>query len=242
MALALASLPALAAIAPLDIAPASDKDAGYVAQDIVMHAAESGSHMDKLSMQLSQIDEIYASGKPISAALGDLSALVASLPAHSALRARLMAYVADLEQRALAAYISAQEMSALRREFVAARLDRALDALRDRALAGGWSRPDVERVAIHLIGRAEMFVDAPDPAAYRARVMAAIESALLSTSDTVSMMRELRIQLLLGRLEIVEGELIALVKDGVISASEFDALYAHQVQRARQVYMAWASA
>lgn len=195
----------------------------------------------EVSSQLIQLDKLYDSGHSIESALGDIEELVADLPSDPELRARLKAHVQDLAEQARQSFVHAQEIAALRREFVAARLQRSLDALRDRALAGGWSREEAQAVAAELIGRAETFVDAPEPAAFRNRVNAALERAYLQASSTSQMLSLLRIEILEDRLGLLEQELMQMVKTGQMSLEDSQAAFERQVLRARLLYQEWTS-
>ena len=231
----LASLSLLASLAPAAAAlPALDDGPEHSPRKAAPFA-------DQVSEALIQLEVMQSLGLPLESSIENLREIVEALPTHQDLRARLARYVEDLNERARQAYITAAELSSLRRQFVAARLDRALAALEERAESGGWSPEELARVASQLIGRAEMFVDAPDPAAYRARVEAAIERAALGAAEAAQMMRSLRIELLLERLEMARQDLLRRIQEGYVDPADYAKLYAAYVASARAAYAEVAS-
>ena len=150
---------------------------------------------------------------------------------------RLFSHIESLSSSALEAFVVEQEVAALRREFVSARLFRALDAISDRAIAGGWTREMAQDVATEFVQRAETFVDAPDPIAYRDRVMAALERATMMASSTSQMLAILRQEILMDRLSLLESELQVMIKNGKISRKQHAESYRRQVLRARLFYI-----
>ena len=125
------------------------------------------------------------------------------------------------------------------RGIVAARLVRALDALSDRAVAGGWSRETTRMVATEFLQRSETFVDAPDPMDFRNRVIGALERSSMMATTTSQMLAILRREILMDRLALLRFELQAMLNTGEISFQQYSESYQRQVLRARLVYIEW---
>lgn len=170
-------------------------------------------------------------------AIRDLQDQIAAMPDAAALRARFASILGDLHDRAQAAYIHELEIAMLRREIVDARIDRALAVLQQRAEAAGWSPAEVRAVAMAWIARADVFVDAPDPEAYRARIMATMEVAMKRAAGVLDDVRELRIELLRLQLQSATSRLDAALASGEISEHEYEELIAANIRRVRAIYM-----
>lgn len=189
-----------------------------------------------VSEALVRLDDAKTLGQPLTEPLGDLGVILAAQPGDVALRSRLMAHVEDLVERARGSFVSEVELAALRREFVAARLERALDALGDRALAGRWTREQYGDVAAAMIQRAEVFVDAPDPSGYRARVMAALERSMMRAVDARHAIETLRLELIGDRLQLLSEALDREVAEGRLGKDEAARIIDRQVLRAWTYY------
>lgn len=227
--------------APMDFRPA-DRDQIRGSVDA---AASSASRIDvapavdpvTVSTTLNQLDQQKNSEALLDEVLNTLQDLVANVPSDPELRARLLGHIESLRSSALEAFVIEQELAALRREFVSARLFRALDVLSERAIAGGWTREMAQEVAAELIQRTETFVDAPDPIDFRNRVMAALERSTMTASSTSQMLAIFRQEVLMARLALLESELQAMRKNGKISPKQYEESYRRQVLRARLFYI-----
>lgn len=192
-----------------------------------------------VSTSLVQLDVASGSEKSVDNTLTTLEDLIEDLPSNPELRTRLLSHIADLRSSTLEVFVIEQELAALRREFVSARLFRALDALSDRAIAGDWSRDMAQAVAAEFFQRAGTFVDAPDPVDFRNRVMAALERSVMMASSTSQMLAILRMEILMDRLSLLESELQAMLTNGEISVEQYQESYQRQVIRARMLYIEW---
>ena len=93
------------------------------------------------------------------------------------LRTRFEASVADIQTRAATAAIAQEEFDLLRIEAIDARLDDALQALYARAVAGGATRQEYQRVANYLTAAADAAkaVD-PDSGNIRTRLQSMVDA------------------------------------------------------------------
>ena len=209
------------------------------AQDVEPLDVEPAVDPVAVSTKLVQLDVQSYSEEAVDETLTTLEDLIGDLPSDPQLRARLLSHIEDLRASALEVYVIEQELAALRREFVSARLFRALGALSDRATAAGWTREMAHDVAAEFIQRAETFVDAPDPVDFRNRVMAALERSALMASSTSQMLSILRQEILMDRLALLRNELQAMLNNGEISFEQYVESYQRQVVRARMLYIEW---
>ncbi len=209
------------------------------AQDVEPLEVQPAVDPVTVSTKLVQLDLRSHSEESVDETLTTLEDLIDELPSDPELRTRLLSHLEDLHSSALEVYVIEQELAALRREFVAARLFRALDALSDRAVAGGWSRETTRMVATEFLQRSETFVDAPDPMDFRNRVIGALERSSMMATTTSQMLAILRREILMDRLALLRFELQAMLNTGEISFQQYSESYQRQVLRARLVYIEW---
>ena len=169
----------------------------------------------------------------LSGAIRVLQEQINGLPTNDELRQRVMAALDHLASRSSVAYVGAHDLALLRHDLAAAKLDRAIRVLEARAEASGWTEQQFRAVAMGWLARADAFVDSPNPAAYRARTMSAIERALLTASGIAESVRAMRLQLLELQLQAAIMRLRLAREDGSVSAYDHDRLLAIYVARAR---------
>lgn len=195
-------------------------------------AAQAKATKAQVSETLNQIDDLVTFGFPIVSALDALQAQVDSFPGSSSLRARMTSYIDDLLERTGQTFIDAQDAANLRQRFVNARLDSALSRLERRARGGGWTAQQFTAVLSSWTARADVFVDAPDPQQYRARVMAAIATAAKDAKTVTDVMRDLQMMLLQVRLEEARQVLLRRVAASNVSRADYNRVHALLAKRA----------
>lgn len=187
----------------------------------------------RTSVALDVIDDLIDAGKPIDHALEELSAALADLPSASALRGRLQGYVDDLADAAGSTFLTNQHAAELRLKFVDARLDELMEKLEVRAKGGDWSEEQIQSVLDRWVARSNVFVDAPDPAAYRARYQAAVDKARSNATRVMGYVREMRLTLLRMRIEEAREFLLQRVADTGATRADFNRLMELVIRRAR---------
>lgn len=190
-----------------------------------------------VSTNLLQPDVQTGSDESVERTIITLDELIRDFPSNPELRTRLLDHIAQVRSGTRQVFVIEQELAALRREFVSARLLRALNAISDRAIAGDWSREMAEMVAADFFQRAGTFVEAPDPADFRNRVMAALGRSVMMASSTSQMLAILRMEILMDRLQLLESELQAMLADGAITLEQYRESYRRQVVRARLLFL-----
>ena len=190
-----------------------------------------------VSTNLLQPDVQTGSDESVERTIITLDELIRDLPSNPELRTRLFNHIAQVRSSTRQVFVIEQQLAALRREFVSARLLRALNAISDRAIAGDWSREMAEMVAAEFFQRAGTFVEAPDPVDFRNRVMAALGRSVMMASSTSQMLAILRMEILMDRLQLLDSELQAMLADGAISLEQYRESYRRQVVRARLLFL-----
>lgn len=192
---------------------------------------------DTVSAQLDALDVAREDRVSLLQAIFELQSTIASLPSASDLRRRFEPILQDLYNRALSTYVYQEELANLRESYVNARVERALNYLQERAEGAGWSRDQYLEVASGWMARADAFVDAPDPVAYRARIKASLELAFERSDELLESVRQMRIQLLLLYIEASRSRVNEAVALGRISESDAWDVVGSVVRRARWIFL-----
>lgn len=198
-------------------APVAAQDS-VVAEPVVASEPEPFDPSEEVRESLERLDHLVQLGQDLEAELVSLKVIVSVDPAPAQLRARLVRYVDELIERARRAWVDERDLAELRRKFAEARVDRALDHLEDRARAGGWTAAQFERVLADWIARGRAYVDAPDPEAFRVRLVAALERASAGARTWADIVSVLRGELLDHRIE----DALALLRQRVADGSMTD--------------------
>ncbi len=199
----------------------------------------SASHGDAtLTDSLLVIEKLNASSDrhTIADAILQLQKQLAAMPTTDELRLRLQAALDELLERAQNAYLDEFDLAMARRQVVDARLDRAFLALQDRAIGGAWTPEQMRSVAMGWLERADVFVDAPNPEDYRARVMAAMEYLLLTTTGVAETIREMRLELLRLQLQSAISRLDQAIANGTMTEEDHARLLKIYTIRTRVIY------
>ena len=211
------TLTTLAALA-LIVAPDTRAD---VAPDQFIGPVPVGVALD-ISDSLYRLDALAAKGEDLAQELETLEHIIAGIPTLASLRARLSTYVEQLTERARQTFIDERDAALLRQQFVQARLDTALAQLAERARGGGWSVEQYQAVLSQWIARARVFVDAPDPSAYRARMQSALDTAYRNATSVAEIVMSMRIQMAEARLVDAQKDLARRVKDKVAITQDYE--------------------
>lgn len=211
--------------------------AGFTVDAVKVISMKKTDAATDLSLALDRLDDTRENRFTLLGAIIDLQNQIEASPSAQDLRDRLAPILDEFYSRAQESYIRDFELAAIREQIVNARLDRAIEALHERAIGAGWSREQLAEVTASWIARAEAFIDAPDPAAYRARVSAALDLAIQRSAGILESVREMRVQLLQLQLEAARQRMLSAVAQGQMSEVEFEALMAAQTARARAIYL-----
>ena len=227
-----AALLAAIALVPASLASDADKDLQFEPVDGITSVDADLA----VSKSLDGLDQKRESGGSLIDEIMALQQQLASMPTDAELRLRLQSILDELIARAKTTYLQEFDLAMARRQMVDARLDRAFLALQERAAGADWTIEQMRSVAMAWLARAEVFVDAPDPEAYRSRIMAAVELAILQASSIKQATSEMRLQLLQLQLEAATSRLAAAQQDGSISEADYDRLLQLAITRARVIY------
>ncbi|MEM8710214.1 MAG: hypothetical protein AAGG01_04625 [Planctomycetota bacterium] len=190
-----------------------------------------------VSAQLDALDVARGDRVSFLQAIFELQNTIAGLPTASELRLRFEPILQHLYDRALSTYIYQEELADLRQAYVNARIDRALTYLEERAEGAGWTRAQYLEVSTSWLARADAFVDAPDPVAYRARIKASLELAFQRADELLESVRQMRIELLRLHVEASRSRVNQAVALGRISESDAWDVVGSVIERARWIFL-----
>ncbi len=199
-----------ASTARADVAP--DEFIGPVPAPIILNISDS----------LQRLDALVVKGEDLTQELDTLQGVISEIPTIASLRARLAAYVEQLSERARQTFVSESDAALLRQQFVRARLDFAFAELAERARGGGWSAEQYQTVVSQWIARARVFVDAPDPAVYQARLQSMLDTAYQNAVSAADIVMSMRIQMAKARLVEAQKDLARKAKDKVAIQQDYD--------------------
>ncbi|MEM8713412.1 MAG: hypothetical protein AAGG01_20905, partial [Planctomycetota bacterium] len=211
--------------------------AAFALDAVKVESATKANDATDLSLALHRLDESREDRFTLLGAILDLQQRIAASPSAQDLRDRLAPVLEDLYSRAQDSYIREFELAAIREQIVHMRLERAIEALHERAIGGGWSREQLAEVTASWMARADAFIDAPDPSAIRARVSAALDLAIQRSAGILESVREMRVELLRLQLEVAKQRMLSAVAQGQMSEPEFEEQLALHVARARAIYL-----
>ncbi|MEM6568775.1 MAG: hypothetical protein AAF957_10215 [Planctomycetota bacterium] len=186
---------------------------------------------EDISASLHRLDDLIALGMDIEPELVVLKRVILDRPSNAQLRARMMRYIDELNERARRVWVDHLDAALLRQQFAEARVDHAIDVLEDRARAGGWSADEFRDVMAGWIARGRDYVDAPDPESFRLRLVGALERAHAGAKHAADVLSVLRGDLLDRQAEDALEMLRARIADGSVSDADFARLYELIAQR-----------
>jgi len=203
-----------------------------VAPDEFIGPVPVGVALD-ISDSLYRLDALAAKGEDLAQELEILEHAIAGIPTLTSLRVRLSTFVQQLSERARQTFIDERDAALLRQQFVQARLDIALAQLAERARGGGWTAEQYQTVLSQWIARARVFVDAPDPSAYRARIQSALDTAYKNAVSAAQIVMSMRAQMAEARVIEAQSDLARRVKDKVAIAQDHDRVVQLTIQLKR---------
>ncbi|QDV04818.1 hypothetical protein Poly30_03120 [Planctomycetes bacterium Poly30] len=153
----------------------------------------------------------------------------------SELRSDLVASAESLLQRIEQGRIDVFDVELLRLEVVNARLSDGIASFVARARAEEWSEEVFESAVLRWLHGTEIFDDAPEPDSYRARVIAALEFSLLTSSGTEAAAGGLSVEMLRLRLAIAIRRFEIARNRGDITALEFSRMQRMAIIRVRRI-------
>ncbi|MEM9800009.1 MAG: hypothetical protein AAGA20_06755 [Planctomycetota bacterium] len=219
---------AIAAFAWAPAAAASD------ATSVGGSLGDAGSTQIQISVTFDRIDDLVQFGQAPGALVDELSSLLEQLPATESLRARLKGHVDDFAARAARTYVGQSDVAVLRTEFVLARIDSFMDDLKRRSIGGGWSAEEFQNVVEGWTQRGRVFVDAPDPAALRARFSQAVQTAVDGSRTFAQAHARVAAIIANERARYAKGVLEARLANGTADKSDYERLMAVLMEARQQ--------
>ena len=186
-----------------------------------------------ISESLQRLDRLAWDGQDLGPELKILAQAINGGATVESMRARFMAYVEELTQRTRQTFVDQRDVALLRQQFVSVQVDHALDLLAERARGGGWTAEQYESVVAGWVARARVFVDAPDPAAYRARLMAALQTAYENAANLAEIMTAFRLQIIDARLTAAQRTVTRRAKAGDATVVDYQRALRLTIQRHR---------